>query len=783
VPTTSEGLGPEGHILRTLRIIGAHSNVVELSPARHDAKTDAWEIEVVLRLGLPNAWVADGQSPNGVRTLEKVTLRFPAGFPLRAPIVFLRQDFDRSLAHVLPGGPASHPRPCLFDGDLTELLQQQGIAAILNQLVQWLERAALGQLIDPAQGWEPVRRDNLSDFIVADADALRALVTRKGGYAAFTFEYAALKDDLDVGDMLHGAVGAERVWFNPKTAGKLFSHFPPEAGDRWRFGRSIAIVTWPGRDPSGKLIATDGYQPETVADIASLKARADDYGCTPALNSALRWLETSVSEWRIDGTAPLAVILAARRPCHLIGTKSEIELCAYIVDIGAPKLLPEGDQTPVRPAAHRQAITPSLLRRLSDDRDDNAEQIGWVQLGCGSLGSKVALHLARAGRAPSIVIDRSYFSPHNAARHALMPRSSQMQISWIGDKAAALAEAIKGLGQHAEPVIGDIVAITRDKERARKALPKRAWAIVNATASLTAREALGSIPEGIEIPRVVETVLFAAGRLGVVTVEGPRRNPNGLDLMAETYSLLREQEALCALMFAEGAGLTRQSIGEGCGSATMPLSDARVSLLAAPMAEIVAGLQRGALPDEGGSIRVATVGEDGISVGWSHHEAAPVIIILVQGPGGWRVRLSARAASKINDEVARWPKVETGGILMGRMSEAARAFYITDVLPAPEDSERSAGEFCLGVRDARRMISNYAESCGYSLFCLGTWHSHLAPSGPSATDRATAATVALARLAPSVLLIHTPKGYAALLADSGAGIVTGGTLPNRSVIG
>jgi hypothetical protein len=132
------------------------------------------------------------------------------------------------------------------------------------------------------------------------------------------------------------------------------------------------------------------------------------------------------------------------------------------------------------------------------------------------------------------------------------------------------------------------------------------------------------------------------------------------------------------------------------------------------------------------------------------------------------VRLSARAASKIDDEVARWPAVETGGILMGRMSEAARAFYITDILPAPEDSERSASEFWLGTRGARREISDYAEACGYSLFCLGTWHSHLAPSGPSAIDRSTAATVALARLAPSVLLIHTPAGSAALLADADA---------------
>lgn len=761
----SRPLDPDPQIARVLRIVAAHPSVTEISSVRRSAGSSAWEIDVAVCLGLPNTWMVNGQSPNGVRAVETVTVWFPASYPLQAPIVRLRQDFDRSLAHVQPGSFVTRPQPCLFDGNITELLQQRGIAAILNQLVQWLERAALDQLIDPAQGWEPVRRDELVDFIVADAGALRALINRKGGHAFFVFEYAALTEP-DMA-MLHGAIGAERVVFNAKTVDKVFKRVPQEADDCWQFDRSIAIVAWPGREPSGKPVITDEYRPETVTDIGSLKGRAADYGCGDELTTALRWLETSTARGKITGTIPVAVILAARRPYDVIGSNSPIELCPYIVDVGAPKLLPEGEQTPVRPAGHRQAITPDLLRRLSDDRDTDATRSSWVQLGCGSLGSKVALHLARAGRGPSLVIDRSYFSPHNAARHALTPRPGRMQGSWLGAKATALAEAIKGLGQDAEPVVDDIVAITRDAQKARKALPKRAWAIVNATASLTVREALGSVPDGIEIPRIIESVLFAAGQLGVVTVEGPHRNPDSLDLMAEIYTLAREQDALRALMFAEGAGLTRQSIGEGCGSATMPLSDARISLLAAPMAEIIAGLQRDSLPGRGGRIQIAAVGEDGISIAWASFEVDPAIIVPVQGIGGWRVRLSARAARKINDEVARWPEAETGGILMGRMSEAARAFYITDILPAPADSKRSAAEFCLGTRGARAMISDYAESCGYSLFCLGTWHSHLAPSGPSAIDRATAATVALARLAPSVLVIHTPAGYAALLADAG----------------
>jgi proteasome lid subunit RPN8/RPN11 len=217
-------------------------------------------------------------------------------------------------------------------------------------------------------------------------------------------------------------------------------------------------------------------------------------------------------------------------------------------------------------------------------------------------------------------------------------------------------------------------------------------------------------------------------------------------------------------MFAEGAGLTRQSIGEGCGSTTMVMSDARLSMFAAPMAEAIADMQNTTLPDCG-RVLIGAMSADGLSLGWKDHAVPPVVIAPAEGFGAWRIRLSARAVGKMAEEVRRWPRVETGGVLMGRISEAARSFYVTDVLPAPDDSIRTASGFVLGTRGARAAIADHAESCGYSLFCLGTWHSHLMTSGPSSTDRATAAAVSLARLAPSVLVIHTPSGFRALLAD------------------
>ena len=353
-----------GSIDRALRIIAAHPNVVSISNDVINSDAGTRQIDVAIRLGLPNAWVATGHSPNGVRSIEPVTFRFPANFPLKAPTLHLRADFDRSLAHVRPGGRGDLPEPCIFEGNLTELLPQQGIAEIINQLVVWLENAALERLINPAQGWEPVRRDRLRDFIVADAAVLRGLVSRKAGYAAFGLEYWSFSLEGDAVALL-GEIGRERLTLNAKTTPSLFTETQPVKGKDWRLGRSLAIVSWPGRHASGELVIADRYQPETVTNIGSLFARAEEYGCEEPLRGALQWLETCLSGYEAASSRPIVLVLCARRPFHIIGSESAIELCPYITDIGARKLLAAGDRTAVRPAGHRHSISVPLLRRLS----------------------------------------------------------------------------------------------------------------------------------------------------------------------------------------------------------------------------------------------------------------------------------------------------------------------------------------------------------------------------------------------------------------------------------
>lgn len=43
------------------------------------------------------------ERPSGVRPLEEVTFRFGAGYPVLAPEIRLRADFNRSHPHIQPG--------------------------------------------------------------------------------------------------------------------------------------------------------------------------------------------------------------------------------------------------------------------------------------------------------------------------------------------------------------------------------------------------------------------------------------------------------------------------------------------------------------------------------------------------------------------------------------------------------------------------------------------------------------------------------------------------------
>ena len=681
-----------------------------------------------------------------------------------SPWLSLRPDFNRNLPHMQPWLTEGRPVPCLYEGSLTELLHQEGLVSILNQTAIWLERAAMDDLLDPEQGWEPVRRDSFGDHLIGDADVLRGLETRNGGHRFLGLNYLKIAA-AGRPRFVHGQISDEIVKPHPKRVPDIVRENWLHGESDVRIGTSLALVVWPGKYPSGKPIINATYLPETVSNVLELQERAEMYGCGRELAEGLRFLKWCFAPHSDSGTFSLAMVLLARRPFHIIGSQSRIELCPYVAEVCRPDLFADGAETPVRPAAHHHAISRPLLVQMSGG-EPTSDRPCWTLVGAGSLGSKLALHLARAGNGPEVILDKSYMTPHNAARHALIPTADAMQIRWVDAKARILSDALRGLDQKTTPIVEDVVTVLRSpKAGARRIWSKRSWAVVNSTASLVVREALAST--GLMPVRVIETSLFAGGNVGIITVEGPNRNPNTADLMTEFYAILGEDSNLARIMNDSNDTMIRQNVGQGCGSFSMVMSDGRVSLFAAGMAEFILRRQRDGLPVDSGEVFIGRLSDDGLGLVWHSALVLPTVVIRSNLYGEtWSVHIHERAVTKICEEISRYPDVETGGVLLGRLSEASQTVHIVDIMDPPEDSIRSAGEFVLGTTGLRRRLRTFSEATGWLIYCLGTWHSHLSPSGPSPTDHATAQAMALARLTPSVSLIRTPTGFQAILADA-----------------
>ena len=757
-------------IHRGIAQLEAHPSIAEVLEIYQNTDRQFVEVIVAIKVGLPNQWLAIGCSPNGVRSVENATFSFPLDFPAHAPTISLRIDFNRSLAHVEPGSPDEPVFPCLLNGDLNELLHEQGLWAIINQLVIWLEKAALDELIDPNQGWEPIRRDSLEDIIVADSNYLRELVSNGQKYKLLGFRYLRFDKPHSVdfsskSCIYYGQIDARLL--KQKELKKVFYEW--ETPIQAIRGFSLALMVFPERLPSGELPLADRYLPETVTNIASLQERANLYGCTKSLKAALSVLESKLRGIHFAGRKlPVAIVLCVRRPFLLIGEDSDIELIPYIIEVGAPTMLLQDTQTPVYPASHQDALTQKLLQRFSGDSFSENRSI--VLIGCGSLGSKIGIHLARSGAAPISVIDKSVLSPHNAARHALLPNG---EVSWGISKANALAIAIHGLGQKTVSSDNrDVTTILKDPKLLKQYFPSQTWAVINATASLTVRETLASIlPKQLQ-PRIIETTLFANGDIGLLTVEGPDRNPNSADLIAEMYALVREDSKFSKAIFGSETPMRSRSIGQGCSSITMIISDAKISMVASPMALRITQMREQGLPGDTGQISLASVTPDGLGLTWQFFNIPPVHIVPIDQAPSWTVRILDRAHQKIMQDCAQHPNVETGRVLIGRVFESLQTFIVTDVLPAPVDSKRSNAEFVLGTAGAANLLEQYSASCNHVLYCLGTWHSHLSDSGPSNLDWQTAQQVSENQIQPLVLLIRTPNYYRAIAAIHNTAIAT-----------
>lgn len=704
-------------------------------------------IAVTIRVEMPLADAARGISDSGVKVLEEVQVSLWPNFPWSSPTLTLREDFPRGFPHLSSRSGKGRPIPCLIEGEPDEYfgqwgLVEAGVVQILSQLGVWLAKAATRSLMDPSQGWEPVLRFDLDDVLIADPRHLRSRITNKAGHRLLRSRFIQYQEGqareavILVSDEIAPASG--RV-----TA---FPYRSEKAGGRVHTGDTVTALFWPAAGTVSSDILAENI--ETLDDLA---ARAGDIGLGTAFKTFVTLMEDHWQGRSTDMIMPVGVIMCYRRPYSLIGRDSSIELLPYVFEI-APKegrrsLVDGPDGKRVRAAKEVDRLSPELLRSISGAPDYGSFAI----IGCGSVGSKTALHLARAGARITALSDNRCLMPHNMARHALVRGPLQRP------KASELADELAILAQRPQIYLGDVSQELGRPEAQLKIAPPGTATLVNTTASLIVREALSLVPKDALPSRMAEVALFGRGSGGFVFLEGAARNPSLADLEVMMSAEANPRER--TLLFDPKFGLTEVQIGDGCGSLTMPSTDMRLSAMTALAAEQLVDLASAGAGK--GMIAIGT--DDGAgTTSWRRIVVPEMLEVPVEG-GAWRLRIARPVVDRMREDIARHPGLETGGLMLGSCSARTMLITVVDLLDPPSDSSRSASLFVLGKHGLKSAIARRYEESGKRLIDVGTWHSHLAEIGPSAIDRSTAKDLAEERPPPALLLIVTPSSFHALM--------------------
>ena len=666
-----------------------------------------WTTLTLFKVPLPTRVMEVGESSTGVKAVEPVFVVFPENYPRCAPRFFLRKDFPRNLPHINPGSKDSFVSPCIYDGSLDDLLHQGlGLTELIYQMQLWLKKAAGNTLIDPKQGWEPIRFDDVDNLIVFDRAKISSMVSNRSGFKLLTCEFFTLPS----------GTASKILDYNPRVMDGNYVHEVTQKDfvkGQCALGVRPVLFCWPDEST-----VVDEYFPETVTNLGELLGKSKQYGTYGTFWEQIQLLW--ILSRKMSHVVEVVTIHCVRRPLKLINQNSSLEFLSYRVRVQFTGLGTPDMNSPVDIICHRHAVGPDLLRQMSGASLGKME--GIVQIGCGSLGSKIALHLCRAGHGPFALIDDRYMSEHNLARHAL--------TATAGYKAELLKTEMEHFSIQATAYPKSLQEFL---SKSSSRLFEKNNLIIDSTASINVRETLASLPNSMNESRIFQTGLYTDGKLGFITVEGSARNPRVDDLSAAIFDLAIENKALAGVLAESKDTFHRHSTGQGCGSYTTIIPDTRISLHAAAMAERARQIYEGDIPQVG-AVSLGFLTDAGMSLQWQTLSLGKTTRVPL-GNKDWELRVLAPVLEAMEKDVASWPGVETGGVLIGRLCLTRKCAIITRVIDAPPDSIRTSGRFELGTEGLVNRVAAIQKSSG--LTYLGTWHSHLHGSAPSGIDEAT----------------------------------------------
>jgi predicted ThiF/HesA family dinucleotide-utilizing enzyme/proteasome lid subunit RPN8/RPN11 len=689
-----------------------------------------WENIVILRIdisvNLPSRGTKGGLP---ILNTEPILLFYDQVYPYSVPEVRSdRIDFPKEeLPHINPTWPGMPAHLCLHRGDIKEWFAHHTIIDLINRTQEWLEDAAKGELVKINEYFEPTRlewshvvgeiiyrNEKYSDFILSKWEETES----PGHYFLGCLAKKGKEDHIILSLAVNAmSMNVEGALSKTKTKGVDFS-------ESYASGLRVpGVLAWPNRNNVIKKYF--GELPRSIEDLFSW-----------CLELGIDSQEVIVDV--LQKHSLVLVIIAVPRERTIVNTNSNLEFIHFLLYKQSKE---EGGGILVQNLFHREPITQDMARKLSNAPNVKSVNPDIILIGCGALGSKIGLHLGRAGFTNLRIIDFDQYSPHNVIRHALLGTQ-------IGEyKSLALAKELKLL--YAGTPSPDQIRVMGENENILKLLSSNQELIKNGEAFIIDSSISTPVFEKLtnsEIKRtraVIRTEISYRGKIGLTLIEGQGRSPRLDDLRSHLYMLAFENKIIEAWLSEqpklndhEQGVLEEIPIGMGCNSPTMKLADDVISYHAAASAHVI---RKTISRNHKAGIQLSYLDIENDGQGLVEFIDVPRFKRLYSEGYSWMIKISPPCEKKLYDYYEANLPNETGGVLMGRMNMRSKVIHITDIIGAPKDSKSSPYYFIRGTQGLRKEAEAIEKKTAGQISFVGEWHSHTNGSNTlSKTDNDTA---------------------------------------------
>lgn len=449
-----------------------------------------------------------------IREKEPVIIVFnKSTYPHKAPRAFSdRLDFPkRKLAHLYVSKEGKPAPFCLTRGNIDEWFAEKEIRDYIFQIKSWLCDAASGELASDNNQYEPLRLEGYYGSYVYKykelADYVNTQHTKKKYAIGLFYEVQAFDKNAPISLKLLGIIDSSG---DVSSILKKYQEYKDENNIKKIM---LGLICW-----DEKLSVNGEYLVDLPSNYQELINFCNtlDIDINPTIRSFL----VIKPEKNY-----LPLIVAIKRSNSIIGYNSDIEFVNFIVFVSkeeAEKKVPNANSLVIF-QEHIEPLSLEKAKEVSGTKNDLGKL---VVAGCGALGSKIIMHLIRAGHANMILFDDDDFSAHNLARHSLFPQQ-------VGKNKAIAIKDVAGEFYKFDD-LKDVIPIPIKAESLVEMFLNDANWFLDFTASKSFfNHQIKNIKE--TSANICKGTMLDNGNLGVLFIEGKNRSPRLDDLLVLTY--------------------------------------------------------------------------------------------------------------------------------------------------------------------------------------------------------------------------------------------------------